>query len=76
LTPFEFDYVEGMALGYIDGWSMEDTKPDVDLSQVAIERAPKAALQVVHRVHKYNTIHNGTRPANIVLRRSLMTRQR
>jgi hypothetical protein len=52
LTPFEFDYVEGMALGYIDGWSMEDTKPDVNLSQVAIERAPKAPLQVGHRVHK------------------------
>lgn len=69
LTPLLFDYVEGMALEYIDGWNMESIKPGIEMSQATIERASEEVLQVVNRVRKHGVAHNDTRLANIILRR-------
>lgn len=39
ITPLSFDYMEGMALEYINDWNMEAIKPGIEMSQAAIKRA-------------------------------------
>jgi hypothetical protein len=41
LIPLVFDYVEGIALEYIDGWSMEDITFDVDVSRLPLNMLPR-----------------------------------
>ncbi|KAK0443642.1 hypothetical protein EV421DRAFT_1673856, partial [Armillaria borealis] len=62
------DIVEGLALEYIPGISMDKLKPGIDVSEEEAEKISSAVLEGFHAIEAENCLlHNDIHTRNIVL---------
>ncbi|RDB26849.1 hypothetical protein Hypma_005325 [Hypsizygus marmoreus] len=69
LAASMFDYLEGMALEYIDSFTMDQVRPDIDIPRKDVQRASKKALQIMKRLRDLHMIHNDSHARNVLIRR-------
>ncbi|RDB26755.1 hypothetical protein Hypma_005315 [Hypsizygus marmoreus] len=63
------DYAEGMALEYVNGLTMAEVRPDVDIPRPDVERAAENTLQIMKRLRDLCVVYNDCRPQNVLIRR-------